>query len=230
MAESWAAIVVAAGRGLRFGGPKQFVELAGLPMAGWSIRTFASIAEIRRLIVVTEPEWIARMHELIDALPEGVSSSVVAGGALRQDSVRNGLSQVPDECGGVLVHDGARPLVLAEDVRAGMRAVGPGRAAVLAEPVVDTIKVVEPASRIVRETLDRRLLWAAQTPQFATTADLRRAHEAARREGIEATDETALLERSGVRVEIIEASGENFKVTRPHDARRAAMLLQERSQ
>lgn len=228
MPESWAAIIVAAGRGLRFGGPKQFIELAGVPMVGWSIRTFAGISAIRQLIVVTEAEWMQRMRELLAALSPANASSVVEGGALRQDSVGNGLSQVGGDCDGVLVHDGARPLVTPDDVRAGMCAVSPGRAAVLASPVVDTIKVVDPQSRAVRETLDRNTLWAAQTPQFATTADLRAAHAAALRDGVQATDETALLERAGVRVEVIEASGENFKVTHPHDARRAALLLQER--
>lgn len=226
MPQAWATILVAAGRGLRFGGPKQFIDLAGLPMAGWSIRTFAGLT--RHLAIVTEAEWLERMRSLADSLAGATAWTVVEGGALRQNSVRNGLRVVPPECDGVLVHDGARPLICPDDVRAGMRAVTPGRAAVLATPVIDTIKVVEPGSRRVRETLDRRRLWAAQTPQFATAVDLLRAHELAERDGFEGTDEAALLERAGVGVEVVEASAENFKVTHPHDAQRAAALLSQR--
>lgn len=225
MPRSWAAVIVAAGEGRRFGGPKQFVPIAGLPMVGWSIKTFASLPETSDLIVATESEWVARMHELIAELAPQIASAVVLGGATRQESVRNGLQAVPERCDGVFVHDGARPLVCGDDVRAAMRVVSKGCASLLAAPVVDTVKRVDPASQEVRETLDRHGLWAAQTPQFATAADMARAHERARRDGVEATDDAALLERAGVAVRVIEASSENFKVTHPHDVARAEALL-----
>jgi len=112
--------------------------------------------------------------------------------------------------------------------RAGMREVRPGRGAVLAAPVVDTIKVVDPVSMIVRETLDRHTLWGAQTPQFAMTQDLRRAHDEALKSSFDATDDTALLERIGVEVVAVPSSPENFKVTLPQDLIRAEALLRER--
>lgn len=229
MSEIWAAVVVAAGRGERFGRPKQFVELCGVPMVGWSILAFKEIPAIANFVVVTECEWLEPMRELVDRLASQTVSVVVEGGATRQESVRNGLRAVPERCTAVLVHDGARPLVRARDVRAGMNAVRDGRAAVLATPVVDTVKVVEPGSHTVVETLDRRTLWAAQTPQFAKAADLARAHERARRDGVEATDDAALLERIGVEVAIVEASSENFKVTHREDVARAQAVLRERS-
>jgi 2-C-methyl-D-erythritol 4-phosphate cytidylyltransferase len=157
------------------------------------------------------------------------SPRVVCGGPTRQESVREGLQALPAECDAVLVHDGARPLVCAGDVRAGMREVGEGRAALLAAPLVDTIKVVTPGSMRVTGTLDRATLWAAQTPQFAMAADLRRAHERASVDGINATDDAMLLERIGVEVVAVPASAENFKVTLPQDVARAATILRERS-
>ncbi|MFZ0365756.1 MAG: 2-C-methyl-D-erythritol 4-phosphate cytidylyltransferase, partial [Candidatus Cybelea sp.] len=95
--------------------------------------------------------------------------------------------------------------------------------------VVDTIKTVDPQSLRVGSTLERDTLWAAQTPQFALTADLREAHERARREGIEATDDAALLERMGIEVIVVPSTSENFKVTYPADVTRAESILQQRS-
>jgi|HubBroStandDraft_5_1064220.scaffolds.fasta_scaffold63584_2 2-C-methyl-D-erythritol 4-phosphate cytidylyltransferase len=196
-------------------------------MAGWSIRTFASMPEVAAIIVATEPEWLDRMNELCRQVAGGSSVVVVAGGATRRESVNNALACVPDSCGGTFVHDGARPLIDAHDVRAGMRAVGIGRAAVLAAPIVDTVKVVDGSGRIER-TIDRANLRGAQTPQFARTGDLRRAHANAS-ETQEATDDAMLLEAIGIDVYAIAPQGENFKVTVPADAHRAEAVLSQRA-
>ena len=119
----WAAIIVAAGRGARLGRPKQFLELAGLPMVGWSIRTFAGMPEIAALVIATEPESIDDMKALAGRLAASLDLAVVRGGTTRQGSVRAALAAVPAECDAVLVHDGARPLVTPADVRAGMAEV-----------------------------------------------------------------------------------------------------------
>ena len=225
----WAAVIVAAGRGTRLGGPKQLIELAGIPMVGWSIQTFASMPEIAEIVVATEPESLEPIRDLFVRLAPKHEARVVRGGATRQESVYNGLRAVSETCDAVFVHDGARPLVSVDDVRAGMKEVAVGRASLLAAPVVDTIKSVDPESLQVRLTLDRRSLWAAETPQFARSGELLAAHESARREGFEATDDAALLERSGVAVVVVSSTNENFKVTRPADVVRAAAILQARA-
>jgi 2-C-methyl-D-erythritol 4-phosphate cytidylyltransferase len=224
---NWAAVIVAAGRGARFGRPKQFVELAGLPMVGWCIQTFAAMSEVAQLVIATESELIDRMRELLAILAPDCPSTVVPGGVTRQASVYEGLKTVSPECHAVFVHDGARPLVRSSDVRAGMREVRATRAAVLGAQVVDTVKMVESKTRRVAATLDRRTLWAAQTPQFALTAEMRRAHEQALRDGFGATDDAMLLERIGIEVVVVPSSGENFKVTLPEDMARAAVILSE---
>jgi len=221
----WAAVIVAAGRGTRLGARKQFLDLAGTPMVGWSIEKFASIPEIAELVIATEGDSLEAMRALCERLASRRAWRVVQGGATRQQSVYHGLSAVSDRCEAVLVHDGARPLVTLDDVRAGMREVRVGRAALLATPLVDTVKVVDLESLQVLETLDRSRFWAAQTPQFARTAELRAAHEAARRDRIEATDDAALLERAGVAVVIVPSTSENFKVTLPADVARASAIL-----
>jgi 2-C-methyl-D-erythritol 4-phosphate cytidylyltransferase len=224
----WAAVIVAAGRGTRLGAPKQLLVLAGLPMVGWSVRTFGTMPEIAEIVVATEPESLEAIRALCADLAPQCAARVVRGGATRQQSVYEGLRAASDDCKAVLVHDGARPLVTAADVRAGTRVVEPGCAALLAAPVIDTIKRVHPQSLRVAQTFDRHTLWAAQTPQFAMAADLRAAHERARREGFETTDDAALLERIGIAVVVVPATTENFKVTVPGDAERAAAVLQNR--
>jgi 2-C-methyl-D-erythritol 4-phosphate cytidylyltransferase len=220
---------VAAGRGERFGQPKQLIEVAGRPLIAWSLATFGAMEEIDDLVIATEPEHLERMASVAAAYAPRVSATVVRGGATRQESVWHALCAVPARCEAAFVHDGARPLVLAPDIRAGMEATAPGAGALIAVPVIDTIKVVEPGTARVSRTLDRRTLWAAQTPQFGTVADLRRAHDLARASGFEATDDAMLLERISVAVAVIPASGENFKVTLPGDQDRAETLLRARA-
>ncbi|MEA2784865.1 MAG: 2-C-methyl-D-erythritol 4-phosphate cytidylyltransferase [Candidatus Eremiobacteraeota bacterium] len=224
----WGAVIVAAGHGTRFGGPKQLVDLGGKPMIAWSIEAFAALPEIAELVIVTEPEFVERMESLAHARVKDATVIVVRGGPDRQASVRHGLEALSDDVGAVLVHDGARPLVRTSDVRNGMRPVRPGTASLLATPVIDTIKVVDATGKVTR-TLARGELWSAQTPQFATARDLRRAHaEAARHGQPPATDDAALLERAGLDVVVVEGVADNFKVTVPGDLARAELLLRER--
>jgi 2-C-methyl-D-erythritol 4-phosphate cytidylyltransferase len=224
----WGAVIVAAGTGTRFGGPKQLVEIAGKPMVAWSLDAFASMPEISDIVIVTEPEHVASMEALAGPRVRSATLRVVHGGIDRQASSANGIAALPQHCAGILIHDGARPLVRPAAVRAGMRAVRPGVAALLAAPVVDTIKVADGDGKVVR-TLERASLWAAQTPQFATARDMRRAHaEAVRHAWPRATDDAALLERAGLDVLVVEGSPDNFKVTLPLDLTRAETLLSER--
>ena len=191
-------------------------------MLSWSIRTFESMSEIVEIVVVTEREWLQEVAAVAS------SCIVVPGGATRQASTYEGLKAIAARCDGVLVHDGARPLVTQQEVRAGMEPVRAGHGSVLAIPVVDTIKVVQPQTRVVTQTLDRGILWAAQTPQFATLEDMRAAHEAGLREGVDATDDAMLLERAGVKIHVVPGSVENFKVTLPEDHLRAEQTMRAR--
>ena len=224
----FAAIVVAAGRGVRFGRPKQLVDVAGRPLVAWSFALFGGMRELDDLIVATEAEYLDEMAALAAVFAPRLRATVVCGGASRRESVRRALAAVPAACDAVFVHDGARPLVLAADVRAGMAATAPGRGALLAVPVVDTIKVVARDAHRVTATLDRSELWAAQTPQFGTLADFVRAHDADAG-GPEATDDAMLLERAGCDVVVVRTSAENFKVTLGGDRDLAEAILRDRT-
>ncbi|PZR57842.1 MAG: 2-C-methyl-D-erythritol 4-phosphate cytidylyltransferase [Candidatus Meridianibacter frigidus] len=224
----WGAIIVAAGHGTRFGERKQLVEVAGAPMLAWSARLLLSMTEISHLIVVTEAQDGDAVRQLMTTIAGEKPFEVIAGGATRQASVRAGLEAVPEACVAVLVHDGARPLLLAHDARNAMKVVADGTASLLAVPVADTIKVVDAKGQVTR-TLDRQELWAAQTPQCAMARDLRRAHHDALRNGTTANDDATLLERAGLQVIAVAGSPENFKITVPADLARAELLLRERA-
>lgn len=225
---SWGALIVAAGRGTRFGRPKQLVEIAGKPMFAWSVEAIATIAEITDLVIATEPEFVEQVDAFARRMVGNLALHVVSGGTERQDSVRIGIQAFQDRIHAVLVHDGARPMIRAEDIRRGMAVVAPGVASLLATPVVDTIKQLDRDGKVVR-TLDRTLLWAAQTPQFATLGDLRRAHRDAEKSGLRVTDDATLLERAGLDVLAVDGNPENFKVTFPADFVRAESILRDRA-
>lgn len=224
---NWTAIVVAAGQGRRFGRPKQLVDLAGRPVVAWSLYVFANILEISEIIVAVEPAMQQSMRIILEGLPGKHRSVVVDGGQTRQESVRAALNAIGSGVENVLVHDGARPLVRPDEVRRGMRAVEDGRAALLASPVVDTVKVVDERGHVTR-TLDRSSLWTAQTPQFATLKDMRRAHIEAERAAYQATDDAALLEQCGISVVVVPGYSDNFKITTPSDLARAEAILRRR--
>ena len=224
----WGAVIVAAGRGTRFGRPKQLVDLGGKPLLAWSLDTFAAMPEISDIVIVTEPEFIEEMQELAISRVRSASLLVISGGDDRQASAAAGVDALPDHCAGIFIHDGARPFVRAADVRAGMRAVRPGTAALLAAQAIDTIKVVDENLKVTR-TLDRASLWSAQTPQLATARDMRRAHlDAVKFDWPRATDDAALLERLGLDVVVVESTPENIKVTHPGDLARAEAVARER--
>ena len=221
----WGALVAAAGGGTRFGRPKQFVDIAGAPLCAWSIATFTAMPQISAIALVTERDTKERLLDLGRAIAGTKLHAVVAGGETRQASVAAGLAALAGVCDAVAVHDGARPLILAVDIRSAMAEVRPGRAATLAAPVTDTIKEGDEAGRRVVRTIDRTRLWAAQTPQLAMYDELLRAHDDARLRGFDGTDDAQLLEAIGVEVIIVPSSGQNFKVTFEHDLERARSIL-----
>ncbi|RJX35378.1 MAG: 2-C-methyl-D-erythritol 4-phosphate cytidylyltransferase [Desulfurivibrio sp.] len=225
-----AAIIPAGGIGKRMalGAPKQFAELAGIPLLVHTVRAFAQVAEISAIIVAAPKDYLRHTGELMAryGLP-GVK--VVAGGELRQDSVQAGLAQVPPECGLVAVHDGARPLITPALIRACLVAAQQTGAAMAAIPVKDTIKEVAADHFIVR-TIDRKTLWQAQTPQVVRTDILRRAFAAAEEKSFIGTDEASFLELINERMSVVQGSEENIKITRPGDLLIAEAILMQKEQ
>lgn len=199
------AIVLAAGRGRRFGGemPKQYLPLGDRRVLDWSLD--AARASTDGVVLVVGAD---RRED-----PEPLADAVVVGGAERADSVRAGLAALPTDCEIVLVHDGARPLASPDLYAAVIEAVAGGASgAIPALAVTDTIKRVDADGRVL-ETVPRSDLVAVQTPQGFRVDVLRRAHA----HGGDATDDAALLERNGDVVVVVPGETENLKITRPED-------------
>jgi 2-C-methyl-D-erythritol 4-phosphate cytidylyltransferase/2-C-methyl-D-erythritol 2,4-cyclodiphosphate synthase len=216
-----AAIIVAAGRGTRFGAPlpKQYLPLGGTVLLRRTLEAFARHPRVDFVRTVIHPDDRARY----EAAAEGLGlPPPVAGGATRQDSVRNGLEslveQGPDR---VLIHDAARPFVPPELIDAVLAALGEAPGAIAAIPVRDTVKRGE-AGRVAA-TLDRTTLWRAQTPQGFRFAEILAAHRAV--VGRDLPDDAAVAEQAGLAVALVPASEENFKVTTTDDLDRAERLL-----
>jgi 2-C-methyl-D-erythritol 4-phosphate cytidylyltransferase len=214
-----AAILAAAGRGERFGSPKQFHSLSGKPLVAWSLEVLRA-AGCSPLVVVVAPEQTERARAELGA-PEVV---VVAGADVRQGSVRIGLGHVESDV--VVVHDAARPFATPELVSEVVAAVSGCDGAIAAVPVDETIKRVED-SRVI-ETVDRAGLWRAQTPQAFRTSVLRAAHDRAESEGHVATDDAELVERHGGSIAIVEGSRANLKITFPEDLELARAIAESR--
>ncbi|MDH3596434.1 MAG: bifunctional 2-C-methyl-D-erythritol 4-phosphate cytidylyltransferase/2-C-methyl-D-erythritol 2,4-cyclodiphosphate synthase [Rhodospirillales bacterium] len=215
------ALVVAAGRGERFGGarPKQYETLAGRPLLHHGLAALVGHPAIAGVRAVIHPDDLA----LYQSAAEGLDLlDPVPGGANRQDSARLGLESLeelaPEH---VLIHDGARPLLPAEVIDRVLRALDRVPGAVAALPVTDTLK--REHDGLVAETVARQGLWRAQTPQGFHYPAILAAHRAAA--GAELTDDAAVAEQAGLPVALVEGSPRNLKVTTPEDLARAETIL-----
>lgn len=188
------AIIVAAGSGQRFGGPKQFAHLDD----GTVLDHAVAVAErvVDGVVLVVPADRTAGVN-------------VVPGGATRSESVRCGLARVPMDADIVVVHDGARPFASEDLYRLVIAAVRDGAdGAIPGVPVTDTVKVVDDAKTVV-QTLDRSVLVTVQTPQAFRADALRSAHA----RGDDTTDDAALVEHAGGRVVVVPGEPENRKIT-----------------
>src|SRR5580693_3097687 len=215
--ERTAAILVAAGRGLRAGtgGPKQYRSIGGQTVIFRAMEPFCLHPQVFAVQPVLNPDDIAIFNEAVSALSH---EPPAIGGATRQASVHAGLealaSQKPDV---VLIHDAARPFVTAALISRAIDAAGRTGAAVPAIPVADTIKLVD-GSGNVEATPERARLRIAQTPQAFRFDVILDDHRRAAREGCrDFTDGAALAEWAGLTVATFEGDPANMKLTTPED-------------
>jgi len=222
------AIIAAAGTGSRMASdrPKQFLQLAGTPIIFHTLKPFELCDSIQEVIVVLPPEASATF--LAQAGKYGLRklTRVLPGGVTRADSVKRGLMAIRSTTAEIVaVHDGVRPFVTVEEIDETIEAAQRDGAAILATPVTDTIKLVDDGT--VVETLARQHLRQALTPQCFRYDLLRQAYDTADVTDPALTDESALVERLGHKVTIVEGSPRNIKITTPRDLLIAETFLKE---
>ncbi len=216
--------MVAAGSSTRMGGiDKAFTPLLGMPLIAHCLDQLETFTPVARIALVLSQQSLGLGEDMVALRKYTKVSSVCAGGARRQDSVRLGLESL-GPCDWVLVHDGARPCLDHSLLERGWDAVRSFGAALAGVPVKDTIKVVSPEQTVL-ETPPREGLWAAQTPQFFRYDLLQRAHQQCREQ---VTDDATMVEQLGHPVQIFLGSYENLKITTPDDLTIAEALLTSR--
>lgn len=242
MFPSCTAILLAAGKGSRMGGPvpKQYLPLHGRPLAAWSLRALAASSCITDIVmVIPEGDEDYVRNTVIPAAGEearGKVRALVPGGAERYLSVWNGLRAITWDCAYVAIHDGARPLIDEASIQRlydAVRDPANGGTAVAGMPSKDTVKITN-AGAFVENTPDRSRVWIVQTPQvfereLITTAYEKMAESlpALTAAGVNITDDAMLVETlCHRRVRLIEASYRNIKVTTPEDIPFAESILQ----
>jgi 2-C-methyl-D-erythritol 4-phosphate cytidylyltransferase len=200
---------------------KLFASLRGKPVLAWSIDTCERCRMVGQIVLVLNSRDLVRGQRL--KKERGWSKvSLCVGGARRQDSVREGLGQI-ENSDWVLIHDGARPFLTPDLIEDGLRTARDTGAAIAAVPVKNTIKLAR-GKNLVKETLKRDRLWAAQTPQIFSLDIITRAYEDLT---TEVTDDSTAVERLGHVVRLYMGDYRNIKVTTREDLALARIIAGE---
>jgi len=225
------AVVPAAGQGRRVGGavPKQYLEIAGIPILAHSLNRLAAVQQVDAIFVgisETDRHW-QRLP-----LPHGMQVTSYTGGQSRGETVWLGLQALQEYASAddwVLVHDAARPCVQVEDIDALISAVVPSfEGGLLAVPITDTLKIANQDST-AKQTIDRRMLWGAQTPQLFRFSVLCTALQAVAHDLESISDESAAVEKLGLNPLIVQSAEGNIKITNSKDLQLAEFFLGKQS-
>ena len=222
------AIIVAAGSSRRMGFDKLFAIIAGRPVIAHAINAFEQANSVAEIIVVAGED----RHDEIRKMSRDESfkkvRSIITGGKRRQDSVRAGLENLSPDARYVAVHDAARPLVRPEQIERVFEQCLVHGAAVLAEPISDTLKRAD-VDLMVAASVDRHQLYAMQTPQIFEAPLIEEAYRAVFANRVSVTDEVSAVERLGRKVFLVPTEDFNFKITYPRDLALAEFLLKQRT-
>ncbi|MFC1895740.1 2-C-methyl-D-erythritol 4-phosphate cytidylyltransferase [Thermodesulfobacteriota bacterium] len=222
-----ACVIVAAGQGVRMRSEqrKQYMDLGGRPVLARTVDVFDACSIINDIyLVIPKGDHDFCEQSIVPPRDSCKRVVLVSGGCTRQESVYNGLTALDESTELVVIHDGVRPFVTEDDISATVRGAGAHGACVLAVPSQDTLKEVGTDRRILT-TLSRQTVWFAQTPQAFRYRCILEAHERARADGFEATDDACLVERLGKTVRVVQGTKHNIKITTNQDMDLARALL-----
>ena len=183
-------------------------------MLHYALSAFRSHPAVNEIILVVAADDMERARELLATGPAQVTEKVVLGGTERRDSVWQALQQVSAGTDFVLIHDAARPFITHKTIDACLQAVARYGAVIVARPLSDTVKQAT-TEHCITATLPREQLWGAQTPQGFRTELLLKAYQRVMDEQIPVTDDAAVVERAGYRVQLVAGEAMNFKITHP---------------
>jgi 2-C-methyl-D-erythritol 4-phosphate cytidylyltransferase len=226
------AIIVAGGKGVRMNNTmrKQYLPLAEHQVIGHTLLAFKESKKINHIyLVVPKDDFAFCKDNVLLPLKLEDNISLVSGGPKRQDSVYKGLlavNSVNADCDDsiVVIHDGVRPFVTGKQIDACINGANEYNACILGIPAVDTLKEVN-SSGFIRKTIRREAIWLAQTPQAFKYSIIKRAHEHARENGYQGTDDASLVEKLNVDVRIIKGSNRNIKITTKDDLSLAKAMM-----
>ena len=227
-------IIPAAGSGERFRKSvpiptedKLYARIEGKPLILRILSVFDSIPSVREIVVALEPGTHARFrNEILSQAKFKKPIRIVQGGKTRAESVWNALKQVSEKSVYVCIHDGARPLVRPEWVDKLAKNLNGYDAVVLGRQVVPTVKTFEHETMLIKETLDRKELFEAETPQLIKKEKLFKSYKTLGKRAFQTTDDVSLIEATGGRVKAVIHSKPNIKVTTYQDLVLARNLLE----
>lgn len=228
MKNRFGVVIAAGGTGSRFGTdiPKQYVEIKDVPVIAHTLQKFSDATSVSEIVIVTHKDYLVFCNDVVKAFDFCKVTSIIEGGSTRQESVYKGLKCIKSEY--VLIHDAARPLVSVEDIENCCRELLNNDSCALGAKVVDTLKFSEDGTYI-SSTVDRSRLWSIQTPQCFKTDAILKCHRNAVFENFIATDDCMLAEKYGLKIKLIEAKSNNFKITNYKDLAVAEVLLDAKS-
>lgn len=224
------AIIPAAGRSERMGklGNKLFVEIKNKPILAYTLEVFNQCPQIDQITLVLNEKDLKLFQEKIEKKYHFKKNLlVVKGGKQRQDSVFEGLKKIDKSTLYIVIHDGSRPLITTRLINKAISDVQGTNGIVLGLPLVDTIKKVS-ENRIIEKTLNREKIWLTQTPQIFKKEIIIEAHQRAKKDKFQATDDAMLVERLGYKVKMLPGSSDNIKITNPEDLRLMEYILDKR--
>ena len=209
------AIIPAAGSGLRFGEKKQFKNINGNPLICHTLVPFISSRMIDEVIVAAPNDDINEINSAIKTIQTSKPLLVVEGSLTRQASIRNALNAINKKSQRVCIHDAARPFIKKELIEKTISSLNDYDAVIVGSKATDTLKEV--SNNKISNTLNREKIWCVQTPQAFSKDALLHAYSKAEKENLFATDDSALLEKAGYEVKIINDTSINFKITTRED-------------
>lgn len=222
-------LIPAAGKGQRMGSDrnKLLLPLLGKPLLAWTLLAAEASQEIQWIGIIGQPLDFPDFQAILDTIHLTTPVTLITGGKTRQESVYNGLQALPSSTKEVLIHDGARCLVTPQLFDRCSEALNTCQGLIAAIPVKDTIKIVDDTGN-VKNTPERRTMWAAQTPQGFQVSLLKSCHRQGKLLGWEVTDDAALFERCQLPVKIVEGEETNLKLTTQVDLAIAEFILSQR--